>query len=156
MSDIWLSKEGQEKMFAELKELKTVKRREITEAISVARAHGDLKENAEYDAAKEAQAHNERRISELEEKLSRVKMIDDSAVPKDKVSIGKTVTILNIKTGKKLRYTLVAEEEADFENQKISVTSPIGKALIGAALEEEVEAVTPGGVIKFKILEMTM
>lgn len=156
MSDIFLTAEGLEKMKSELHQLKSVKRREIVTAIQEARAHGDLSENAEYDAAKEAQAHNEKRISDLEDQLNRVRLIDESTVPKDKVCIGKHVTLLNKKINKEVKYQLVAPEESDFNAGKISVTSPIGKALIGAVLNDEVEVKAPAGTTIYKVLEMSM
>lgn len=156
MSDIFMTEEGLEKLKHELQQLKSVKRREIVQAIQEARAHGDLSENAEYDAAKEAQAHNEKRISDLEDQLTRVRLIDDSSMPKDKVCIGKHVTLLNKKTNKEVKYQLVAPEESDFNAGKISVTSPIGKALIGTGLNDEVEVKAPAGTTVYKILEMTM
>jgi transcription elongation factor GreA len=156
MADIFLTEEGLEKMQAELQQLKSVKRREIVAAIQEARAHGDLSENAEYDAAKEAQAHNEKRISDLEDQLTRVRLIDESTVPKDKVCIGKHVTLLNKKTNKQVKYQLVAPEESDFNAGKISVTSPIGKALIGTGINAEVEVKAPAGTTVYKVLEMSM
>jgi transcription elongation factor GreA len=156
MTDVFLTVEGMAKLEAELRELKFVKRKEIVTAIQEARAQGDLSENAEYDAAKEAQAHNERRISELEDMLTRAKLIDESTVPKDKVCIGKWVRLLNAKTKKEVKYHLVAPEEADYEAGKLSITSPIGKALVGAAVGAEVDVVAPAGVTKYKLLEMGM
>jgi transcription elongation factor GreA len=156
MADIFLSAEALEKMKAELHVLKSVKRREIVTAIQEARAHGDLSENAEYDAAKEAQAHNEKRIADLEDQLNRVRIIDEASVPKDKVCIGKRVTLLNKKTNKQVKYELVAPEVSDFNAGKISVTSPIGKALIGASLNDEVEVKAPAGTTVYKLLEMSM
>jgi transcription elongation factor GreA len=156
MTDVFLTVEGMAKLEAELRELKFVKRKEIVTAIQEARAQGDLSENAEYDAAKEAQAYNERRISELEDMLTRAKLIDESTVPKDKVCIGKWVRLLNAKTKKEVKYHLVAPEEADYEAGKLSITSPIGKALVGAALGAEVEVVAPAGVTKYKLLDMGM
>jgi transcription elongation factor GreA len=156
MADIFLTAEGLAKMTAELHTLKSVKRREIVSAIQEARAHGDLSENAEYDAAKEAQAHNEKRISDLEDQLTRVRLIDENSVPKDKVCIGKRVTLLNKKINKEVKYQLVAPEESDFAAGKISVTSPIGKALIGASLNDEVEVKAPAGTTIYKLLEMSM
>jgi transcription elongation factor GreA len=156
MADIFLTAEGLAKLEAELRELKVVKRKEIVTAIQEARAQGDLSENAEYDAAKEAQAHNERRIAELEDMLNRAKLIDESAVPKDKVCIGKWVKVFNAKTQKEARYQLVAPEEADFAAGKLSVTSPIGKALVGASVGDTVEVVAPAGVTQYKLLEMGM
>jgi transcription elongation factor GreA len=156
MADIFLTAEGLAKLQAELQQLKSVKRREIVTAIQEARAHGDLSENAEYDAAKEAQAHNEKRIADLEDQLNSARLIDESTVPKDKVCIGKHVTLLNKKTSKKIKYQLVAPEESDFNAGKISVTSPIGKALIGAGLNDEVEVKAPAGTTVYKVLEMSM
>jgi transcription elongation factor GreA len=156
MSDIFLTEEGLVKMRAELQKLKTGKRREIVQAIQEARAHGDLSENAEYDAAKEAQAHNERRISELEDQLMRVRLIDESNVPKDKVCIGKKVTLLNKKLNKEVTYRLVAPEESDFNAGKLSIASPIGKALIGKGKNDEVEVSAPAGVTRYKVLGMSM
>jgi len=156
MDDIFLTSQGLAKMEAELRELKIVKRKEIVTAIQEARAQGDLSENAEYDAAKEAQAYNERRIAELQDMLNRAKLIDENSIPKDKVCIGKWVRLLNAKTGKEVRYALVAPEEADFAAGKLSITSPIGKALVGRATGDEVEVVAPAGATKYKLLEMGM
>jgi transcription elongation factor GreA len=143
-------------MEAELRDLKSVKRKEIVTAIQEARAQGDLSENAEYDAAKEAQAYNEKRIAELQDTLNRAKLIDENNIPKDKVCIGKWVRLLNAKTRKEVRYHLVAPEEADFNAGKLSITSPIGKALVGRALGDEVDVTAPAGVTKYKLLEMGM
>ena len=156
MADIFLTAEGLAKLEAELRELKVVKRKEIVTAIQEARAQGDLSENAEYDAAKDAQAHNERRISELEDMLSRAKLIDESKIPKDKVCIGKWVKLLNQNTKKEVKYHLVAPEEADFAAGKLSITSPIGKALVGAGLGDIVDVVAPAGTTQYKLLEMGM
>ena len=152
---IFLSREGYEKMAEELKYLKSTKRREVTEALSVARAHGDLKENAEYDAAKEAKAHLETRVSQLEEKLSRAQILDTSNVPKDKAFLGATVEVHNLKIKETFVYKLVAEDEADFDLGRIAINSPIGKGLLGKALEEEFEIRVPAGVIKMKILKIS-
>ena len=156
MTDIYLTPEGLAKLEAELKELKFTKRKVIVLAIQEARAQGDLSENAEYDAAKEAQAHNEKRISELEDQLTRAKLIDESNVPKDKVCIGKWVRLLNQKTKKELKYWIVSPEEADFASGKLSMVSPIGKALVGKILGEEVSVTAPSGVVVYKLLEMGM
>ena len=156
MADIFLTPEGMAKLEAELKELKTVKRREIVTAIQEARAQGDLSENAEYDAAKEAQGHNEWRISELEDMLTRAKPIDGSSVPKDKVCIGKWVRLKNLKAGKEVKVHLVAPEEADFNAGKLSIASPMGKALVGAEIGAQIEVRAPAGVTTYKLLEMGM
>lgn len=156
MADIFLTADGLAKLEAELRELKVVKRKEIVTAIQEARAQGDLSENAEYDAAKEAQAYNEKRISELEDMLTRARVIDESNVPKDKVCIGKWVKLQNMKLNKEVKYQLVAPEEADYNAGKLSVTSPIGKALVGAGVGDVVEVIAPAGAVKYKLLEMGM
>lgn len=156
MADIFLTADGLAKLEAELRELKVVKRKEIVTAIQEARAQGDLSENAEYDAAKEAQAYNEKRISELEDSLTRARVIDESNVPKDKVCIGKWVKLKNMKLNKEVKYQLVAPEEADYNAGKLSVTSPIGKALVGTVIGDVVEVLAPAGAIKYKLLEMGM
>ncbi len=156
MADIFVSAEGLEKLKAELHAIKSVKRREIVLAIQEARAHGDLSENAEYDAAKEAQAHNEKRIAELEDQLLRVRIIDKSNVPEDTVCIGKSVTLVNQANKKRLTFELVAPEVSDFDAGKISITSPIGKALIGKKVNDEVEVKAPAGVTVYKIVKMSL
>lgn len=156
MVDIFLTVAGLAKLEAELREAKIVKRKEIVTAIQEARAQGDLSENAEYDAAKEAQAYNERRIAELEDMLNRAKLIDETSIPKDKVCIGKWVKLLNAKTNKEVKYYLVSPEEADFGAGKLSMTSPIGKALVGRLVGDTVEVVAPAGVTRYKLLEMGM
>ena len=155
-ADIFLTPEGLAKLEAELRDAKIVKRREIVTAIQEARAQGDLSENAEYDAAKEAQAYNEKRIADLEDMLNRAQLIDESKIPKDKVCIGKWVKLHNAKTNKDVTYHLVAPEEADFGAGKLSISSPIGKALVGRALGDSVEVVAPAGVTKYKLLDMGM
>jgi transcription elongation factor GreA len=156
MDDVFLTSQGLAKMEAELRELKIVKRKEIVTAIQEARAQGDLSENAEYDAAKEAQAYNERRIAELQDTLNRAKLIDENNIPKDKVCIGKWVRLHNVKTGKEVKYHLVAPEEADYAAGQLSITSPIGKALVGRIVGDVVEVLAPAGAVKYKLLEMGM
>lgn len=152
---IVLSREGYDKMVEELLYLKSTKRKEIAETLQVARAHGDLKENAEYDAAKEAKAHLETRIGQLEERLSRAQILDTSNVPKDKAFLGATVEVHNLKIKETFIYKLVAEDEADFDAGKIAVSSPIGKGILGKVLNEEFEVRVPAGVIKMKILKIS-
>ncbi len=152
---IILSREGYDKMAEELQYLKTTKRKEVTEELAVARAHGDLRENAQYDAAKEAKAHLETRIAQLEDKLSRAQILDVSQVPKDKVFLGATVEVHNLKVKETFIYKLVAEDEADFDLGRIAVSSPIGKGILGKSLHEEFEIRVPAGVIKMKILKIT-
>ncbi|MCK9432068.1 MAG: transcription elongation factor GreA [Candidatus Omnitrophica bacterium] len=148
--DIYLTREGYERLVSELERLKTVKRRQLAKAIGEARAYGDLSENAEYDAAKDAQAHNEKEISDLEEKLSRVRILDGD-IPKDEVLIGAKVKLTDMDTQEELEYTLVSELEADYEQGKISVTSPVGAGLLGHKENEIVEIKIPAGKLKYKI-----
>jgi transcription elongation factor GreA len=148
--DIYLTREGYEKLVDELERLKTVKRRQLAKAIGEARAYGDLSENAEYDAAKDAQAHNEKEISDLEEKLSRVRILEGD-IPKDEVLIGAKVKLTDMDTQEELEYTLVSELEADYEQGKISVTSPVGAGLLGHKENEIVEIKIPAGKLKYKI-----
>lgn len=152
---IVLTREGYDKLVEELQYLKGPKRKEVTEELATARAHGDLRENAQYDAAKEAKAHLETRIAQLEDKLGRAQILDVTQVPKDKVFLGATVQVENLKVKDKFTYTLVAEDEADFDAGKIAVTSPIGKGLLGKALNEEFDVRVPAGVIRMKILKIT-
>jgi transcription elongation factor GreA len=150
-----LTRNGYEKLRKELEFLKTVKRREFSKAIGEARAHGDISENAEYDAAKESQGLNEKKIAELEAKLTRAQIIDDQDIPKDEVLIGATVKLKDIKSGEELEYTLVAEEEADYSQGKISVSSPVGSALLNHKEDQTVEIRVPAGVLKYKILKIS-
>jgi transcription elongation factor GreA len=143
---------GYHKLTDELQFLKTKKRREVADQLATARAHGDLRENAEYDAAKLAKQNLEAKIAELEHRLSCAKIVDTNDLPKDKAYLGATVAIKNLSTGEDLRYTLVAQDEADFEQGKISVTSPIGKGLLGKGLDEIVEIQVPAGKLKYQIM----
>jgi transcription elongation factor GreA len=151
----YMTQEGYDKLIADLKYLQQVRRREIAHDLEVARSHGDLKENAEYDAAKEAQAMNERRIAELSEKLVVSRVLDDRDIPKDKAYLGATVKLKDLDDGEEITYMLVAEAEADFLKDKISVTSPIGKGLLGHGIDEEVEIEAPAGTLRYKILDIT-
>ncbi|MDP3731880.1 MAG: transcription elongation factor GreA [Candidatus Omnitrophota bacterium] len=155
MDEVYLTQGGYQKLFEELQLLKTVKRRQISKAIGEARAHGDISENAEYDAAKDAQAFNEKRIAELEGKLSRVRIIDDINIPKDEVLIGATVKLKDLDSGEELEYALVSELEADYAQGKISVTSPVGSGLLGHKENEVVEIKIPAGLLKYKILKIS-
>lgn len=152
--DVYLTREGYEKLRKELEHLKTVRRRELSKEISKARAHGDISENAEYDAAKEAQAFNEKRIAELENKLGRARIIDDENISKDEVCIGATVKLKDLDSGEALQYTLVSEVEADYSRGKISTTSPVGKGLLGHKENETVEISIPAGMLRYKILKI--
>ena len=139
----------------ELIELKTVGRKYIAEKIAEARAHGDLSENAEYDAAKEAQGHHEMKIGKLEIMLSRVKIISPDDMPANEVYILSVVKVRDMNLKEEITFSLVSPEEADFERDKISVTSPIGKSLLGKKKNDIVEIDVPAGLIKYKILEIS-
>jgi len=147
----YFTQEGYDKVKAELIELKTRGRREAAEAIAEARDKGDLSENAEYDAAKDAQGMLEMKINELELRVASARIVNSSQISTDKVNILTTVKLKNMKINKSIEYTLVGEAEADLKSRKISVTSPIGKGLLGKAEGDIAEIQTPGGVIKFKI-----
>ena len=152
MEKVILSREGYEKLVEELKFLKTKKRREVANQLEHARALGDLRENAEYETAKEAKHQLESRIADLEGRLSRAQVVDPDDLPRDKAYLGTTLELKNLDTGETLRYTLVAQDEADFTKGKISVTSPIGTGLLGKAPKEIVEIQVPAGKMKFEIL----
>lgn len=151
MSEVYLSREGYEKLQAELQELKETERPVVRQALQQARQYGDLAENAEYAAAKERLLFMEQRIHRLEETLSRVRLLEQQSIPSDKIYIGATVELLDLKSNRQLRYTLVAPEEAEFEAGKISTVSPIGKGLLGHAEGEEVEIRVPAGVLNYRI-----
>lgn len=146
---------GVEKLREELKHLKTVVRPRIIAAIAEARGHGDLKENAEYHAAKEQQSFTEGRIRDIEDKLSRVQVIDISGMANNgKVVFSATVTLVNLDTEQTMIYQIVGEEEADLKAGKISVTSPIARAVIGKHEGDTVEVTAPGGVVSYEISEV--
>ncbi len=149
-----LTRSGYEKLTEELNHLKTKKRREVANQLEVARAHGDLRENAEYDAAKHAKQNLESRIAELEGRLMRAKIVEATDLPRDKAYLGARVEIKNLESGDLLRYTLVAQDEADFDKGRISVTSPIGKGLLGKAKGETAEIQVPAGKLKYQIMEI--
>ncbi len=155
MEDIYLTRDGYEKLIKELDFLKRVKRRKLSKAIGDARAHGDISENAEYDAAKEAQGLNEKRIAELEHKLAHGRIIDYENISKDEVLIGAKVTLKDLGSKEVLEYMLVSETEADYTEGKISVTSPVGAALLNRREKEVVEIKVPAGVLKYEILKIS-
>jgi transcription elongation factor GreA len=153
MNKVPLTVNGAEKLRAELENLKSVVRPRIVAAISEARAHGDLKENAEYHAAKEQQSFSEGRIKEIEAKLSNAQIIDVTKVDANgKVVFGATVEIENIDTGDVVTYQIVGEDEADIKDGRISVGSPIARALIGKEVEDVVVVKAPGGDVEYEIL----
>ena len=150
-----MTKTGAERLRAELNELKTVKRPAVIAAIAEARAHGDLKENAEYHAAREQQGFIEGRIKDIEGKLSHAQVIDVASVDAGgKVVFGATVVLLDLNTDEEKTYQIVGVDEADLKHGKISVTSPVARALIGKIEGDEVALEAPGGTHEFEILEI--
>jgi transcription elongation factor GreA len=147
--------EGLKKLKDELEQLKSIERPKASQAIAEARDKGDLSENAEYDAAKEAQGLLEMRISKMEEVYSNARIIDESTLDTSKALVLSTVKIKNQTNGIEMKYTLVAESEADLKTGKISVTSPIGKGLLGKSVGEIAEITVPNGTLKFEILEIS-
>ncbi|MFT5779523.1 MAG: transcription elongation factor GreA [Crocinitomicaceae bacterium] len=156
MSEInYYSEVGLKKLKSELLEMETVQRPSITQQIAEARDKGDLSENAEYDAAKEAQGLLEMKISKLKNVLSTARLIDDSEIDKSKAFILSTVKIKNAANGAEMTYTLVAENEADLKEKKISIESPIGKGLVGKSVGDIAGIQTPNGVMEFEIIEIS-
>jgi len=145
---------GAESLRQELKHLKSVKRPEVIEAISTARAHGDLSENAEYHAAKEQQSFMEGRISNIEDKLGRAHVIDPTALSSEKIVFGATVSLIDLDSGTEVEYQIVGVDEADIEHSKISITSPIARALIGREEGDMTTVQAPGGEREFEIQEI--
>jgi transcription elongation factor GreA len=153
MSAVHITVEGAERLRKELHELKTISRPRIIEAISEARSHGDLKENAEYHAAKEQQSFIEGRIAELDAKLASAEVIDVKSVKANgRVVFGATVDLLNIETSKEVTYQIVGDDEADIKEGKISISSPIARALIGKEEGDVASVIAPGGVKEYDIV----
>lgn len=156
MSEInWMTKDGLAKLNEELNHLKKVERSKISNAIAEAREKGDLRENAEYHAAKEAQGHLETKIARLETSIANARLIDESQMDTSKVYILSTVRVKNMKLKKEFKYTLVSEKEQNLRENKISVASPVGKGLLGGVVGDVVEIKVPAGVLEFEILEIT-
>lgn len=156
MSEIqYVTKETLEQMKADLQRMKAVDRPAASRAIAEAREKGDLKENAEYDAAKEAQGLLEAKIAAFEGSLATLRVMDAANIDTSKVSILTNVTLTNLNTRKKVTYKIVSEKEADLKAGKISITSPIGKGVLGKQVGETAEVQAPAGVLKFKIEEIT-
>ncbi|SDE12575.1 transcription elongation factor GreA [Mucilaginibacter pineti] len=151
----YFTKEGLEKLKEELQRLKTTGRSDISKAIAEARDKGDLSENAEYDAAKEAQGLHEAKISQMSETLANARLLDESKLDMSKVLALSIVKIKNLKNGATMSYQLVAESEADMKTGKISVASPIAKGLLGKKVGEKTEITVPAGKIEFEILEIS-
>jgi transcription elongation factor GreA len=155
MSIQYVTKETLEQMKADLHQLKSVERPAASRAIAEAREKGDLKENAEYDAAKEAQGLLEAKISLLDGQVASARVVDESTIDTSKVSILTKVKVSNLGTKKEMTYQIVSETEADLKLGKISVTSPIGKGLLGKQVGEVAEVTAPAGVLKFKVLDIS-
>ena len=151
----YYTEEGLQKMKDDLLEMETVQRPAISKQIGEAIDKGDLSENAEYDAAKEAQGLLEMKIAKLKEVIVNARVIDDTGIDASKVYILSTAKIRNVKNDMTVSYTLVAENEADLKAKKISVDSPIGKGLLGKSVGEIADVQTPGGIIKFEIMDIT-
>ncbi|MFN3744719.1 MAG: transcription elongation factor GreA [Hyphomicrobiaceae bacterium] len=154
MEKVPMTIEGFKKLETELHRLKAVERPRIIQAIAEARAHGDLSENAEYHAAKEAQGLNESKVAELEDKLSRAEVIDTTKMSGDKIKFGATVTLIDEDTDEKVKYKIVGEMEADVREGKISITSPIARALIGKSKGDTAEVTTPKGSKSYEIVKI--
>ena len=153
--EVLLTQEGFDKLEQELENLKTVKRVEIAERIKVALGFGDLSENSEYDEAKNAQAENETKIAELENKLRNAKIIDESEIDTKTVQVGNTVKLLDLEFDEEVSYTIVGSTEVDIAQNKISNESPIGSAILGAKKNQVVEVQAPAGVMQYKVLSIT-
>lgn len=154
MSSVPITPEGLRRLKEELKQLTTVERGKITREIEVARAHGDLKENAEYHAAKEKQSHVEGRISLINDWIARSEVIDPRKLAGEKVVFGATVDLLDAETDKEVTYTIVGEVEADIKRRLIAITSPVARALVGKSVGDEVTVQSPGGPRAYEILNI--
>ena len=153
--EVLLTQEGFDKLEQELENLKTVKRVEIAERIKIALGFGDLSENSEYDEAKNAQAENETKIAELENKIRYAKIINESEIDTKTVQVGNTVKLLDLEFDEEVSYTIVGSTEVDIAQNKISNESPIGSAILGAKKDQVVEVQAPAGVMQYKVLSIT-
>lgn len=152
----YMTKEGYDKLKGDLSELKTKGRAEAAKAIAEAREKGDLSENAEYDAAKDAQGMLEAKINGLEKIMSNARILDESQLDTSKVTILSNVKLLNKKVNKEITYKLVSKAESNLKEKKISVDSPIGQGLLGKKVGEVAEITTPGGIIQFEVLDISV
>ena len=150
-----ITRDGYNNLHKELENLKKVVRPQVIKAIEEARAHGDLSENAEYVAAKERQSFVETKIREIEQKLGNSEIMDNLNLPNGKVGFGSVVTLENLDNGGQVTYQIVGPDESDIRSSKISITSPLGKALIGKEVEDDVKVQTPGGTKQYTILQIT-
>jgi transcription elongation factor GreA len=149
-----ITRNGYNQLHKELENLKKVVRPQVIKAIEEARSHGDLNENAEYVAAKEQQSFVEKKIREIEQKLANSEIMENISPPTDKVGFASVVTLENLDNGGRATYQIVGPDESDISSGKISITSPLGKALIGKEADEEVTVKTPGGIKKYSILKI--
>lgn len=149
-----MTSEGYQRLQEELKTLVRVERPKVVQDIAEARGHGDLSENAEYDAAKDRQGFIEGRIKELNHKIATAQVIDPTSIKSDKIVFGATVTLFDVDSEKEVTYQIVGEDEADIKQGKISITSPVGRALIGHIVDEEVNVVVPSGMKVYEITEI--
>ena len=154
MDSVPMTSEGYKDLEAELKRLKTVERPEVIKAISEAREHGDLSENAEYHAAKEKQSFIEGRVAEIQDKLRRAQVIDVSKLSGDRVQFGATITLANTELGEAISYQIVGIDEADVESGRISISSPLARALINKEVNDVVEVMAPGGHKSFEMINI--
>ncbi|MDE6041433.1 MAG: transcription elongation factor GreA [Muribaculaceae bacterium] len=154
MAITYMTKEGYDRKMEELAYLESVKRPEVTRAIAEARDKGDLSENAEYDAAKEAQGLLEMKIAQLKDLVANARIIDESQLSTDEVQLLNRVKIKNIDTDREMEYTIVADSEADMKAKKIAISTPIARGLLGHKVGDVVEITIPAGKVKFKILEI--
>ncbi len=151
-----MSTRGYKRLRDELERLEKVDRHDVVKAIGIAREHGDLKENAEYHAAKERQGHIEGRIIELKDKLGRSEVIDCAKVPNSRVVFGTVVELLDLDTDEEVTYQLLGPEEADVKGGSISVLSPLGRSMLGKEIGDDVLAKTPGGVREFEVMDISV
>ncbi len=156
MSKHPMTPDGLEKLKIELKRLKSVERPKVIEAISVARDHGDLSENAEYDAAKEKQAFMESRVRDIENKIANAQVVDPSMMSTEKVVFGVLVTVFDLESEEEVRYQIVGADEADVSAFRISVTSPVARSLIGKKIGDLVQVVIPRGTREFEIIDISL
>lgn len=156
MAITYMTEEGLRKLKDDLVQLESVQRPEISRQIAEARDKGDLSENAEYDAAKEAQGMLEGKIAQLKNLIARARIIDQSSIGTDEVQIMNKVTIKNLKTNKKMTYTLVSESEADLKSAKIAINSPIAQGLLGKKVGDKAEIQVPSGTVEFEIIDISI
>lgn len=152
---IYMSREGIEKLKADLKQLLDVEQPRLSRKLELARGYGDLSENAEYDAAKEEMDHLQRKLARLQDTLFRAQIFDPTGIDPDEITLLSTVQLRDLKRNQEITYTLVSGEEADVDQNRISISSPVGKGLVGKRAGEEVTIEVPAGILEYKILSVT-